>query len=170
MKSKRAVAAIAGATTAVALSIGALIKPWEGRSLTAYPDIVGVWTICDGETKGVKPGMRKTAAECDAMLNVRVERDFYKPLTKCIAGFETKPIGWQASMISLSYNVGVSAACGSTAARFARAGKMVDSCHAATRFNKAGGRVVTGLKNRREFGDKQRMGELELCLASVTGK
>lgn len=170
MKSKRAVAALAGASTAVALSIGALIKPWEGRELVAYKDIVGVWTICDGETKGVKPGMRKTPAECDAMLNVRVERDFYKPLTKCISGFEAKPIGWQASMISLSYNVGVYAACGSTAAKLARAGKMMESCNAATRFNKAGGRVVSGLKKRREFGDAQRMGELELCLASVTGK
>lgn len=170
MKSKRAVAALAGASTAIALSIGALIKPWEGRELVAYKDIVGVWTICDGETKGVKPGMRKTPAECDAMLKVRVEQDFYKPLTKCIPGFEAKPIGWQASMISLSYNVGIYAACGSTAARLAKRGDLIGSCNAATRFNKAGGRVVTGLKNRREFGDKTRMGELELCLTSVGGK
>jgi lysozyme len=55
VKSKRATAAIAGAAGAVALSIAALIKPWEGRELKAYKDIVGVWTICDGETKGVKP-------------------------------------------------------------------------------------------------------------------
>lgn len=169
MASKRAKTVLTGAVSAIALATVTLIQPWEGRELTAYKDIVGVWTICDGETKGVKPGMRKTAAECDAMLNTRVERDFYKPLTKCIAGFEGKPIGWQAMMISLSYNVGVYAACGSTAARFARAGRLIESCHAATRFNKAGGKVVSGLKKRREYGDAQRMGELELCLASVSG-
>lgn len=169
MRSKRAKSALAGAAGAIALATVSLIKPWEGRELVAYKDIVGVWTICDGETKGVRPGMKKTAAECDAMLNTRVEKDFYIPLTKCIAGFEKKPIGWQAMMISLSYNVGVAAACGSTAAKLGRAGKFFDSCFAATRFNKAGGRVVQGLKNRREYGDAQRMGELELCLASIPG-
>lgn len=167
MKSKRAVAAIAGATTAVALSIGALIKPWEGRELKAYKDIVGVWTICDGETKGVKPGMVKTNAECDAMLIARVENDFYKPLTKCIQGYEAKPVSWQASMLSLAYNVGTGAACGSTAARLARAGDLAGSCRAMTRFNRAGGKVIKGLKLRREYGDANRMGELELCLAGL---
>lgn len=166
-RSKRSLAALAGATGVVALSIGALIKPWEGRELKAYRDIVGVWTICDGETKGVKPGMVKTHAECDAMLLRRVENDFYKPLTKCIKGYESAPVSWQASMLSLAYNVGTGAACGSTAARLARAKAWADSCRAMTRFNRAGGRVVKGLKLRREYGDASRMGELELCLAGL---
>lgn len=167
MKSKRAKAAIAGAATAVALSIAALIKPWEGRELKAYKDIVGVWTICDGETKGVKPGMVRTDAECDAMLIARVENDFYRPLTKCIPGYAEKPESWQASMLSLAYNVGAGAACGSTAAGLARVGKLEESCRAMTRFNRAGGKVIKGLKLRREYGDANRMGELELCLAGL---
>lgn len=167
VKSKRAVAAIAGAVTAVGLSVGALIKPWEGRELKAYKDIVGVWTICDGETRGVKPGMVKTGAECDAMLIARVEYDFYRPLTRCIRGYEAAPVSWQASMLSLAYNVGTGAACGSTAAKLARAGRFDESCKAMTRFNRAGGRVVKGLKLRREYGDASRMGELELCLAGL---
>lgn len=166
-RSKRAVAALAGATGVVALAIGSLIKPWEGRELKAYRDIVGVWTICDGETKGVRPGMVKTDAECDAMLLARVENDFYRPLTKCIGRFAEAPISWQASMLSLSYNIGTGAACGSTAARLARAGDYAGSCRAMTRFNRAGGRVVKGLKLRREYGDANRMGELELCLAGL---
>jgi GH24 family phage-related lysozyme (muramidase) len=46
----------------------ATISHWEGRELRAYRDIVGVWTICDGETKGVRPGQTATPAECDSML------------------------------------------------------------------------------------------------------
>ena len=56
---KKAIAAVA----AVALSISALIKPWEGLSLTSYPDIVGVWTACYGETKDIRPGMKFSKAE-----------------------------------------------------------------------------------------------------------
>jgi lysozyme len=70
-------------------------------------------------------------------------------------------------MLSLAYNVGTGAACGSTAARLARAGKFAESCLAMTRFNRAGGRVVKGLKLRREYGDANRMGEFELCQAGL---
>ncbi len=165
--SKRAAKALAGATGAIALAITALIQPWEGRELKAYKDIVGVWTICDGETKGVKPGMVKTNAECDAMLLKRVEHDFYRPLTKCIAGYTGLPLSLQASLLSASYNVGVGAICNSTAARLAKVGDHRGSCEAVTRFNRAGGKVVRGLKLRREFGDASRIDELELCLEGL---
>ncbi|WP_425294892.1 glycoside hydrolase family protein [Neomesorhizobium albiziae] len=52
--SKRARRALIGATGAIALAITTLIQPWEGRELKAHKDIVGVWTICNGETKGVR--------------------------------------------------------------------------------------------------------------------
>lgn len=165
--SKRARNALIGATGAVALAITALIQPWEGRENKAYRDIVGVWTICDGETKGVKPGMVKTDAECDAMLLRRVENDFYRPLTKCIANYTKLPVSLQASLLSAGYNVGTGAICKSTAARLARAGKFREACHAITRFNRAGGKVIRGLKLRREYGDANRIGELELCLEGV---
>lgn len=123
--SRRAAKALAGAAGVVALAITTLIQPWEGRSLTAYRDIVNVWTICDGETKGVKPGMVKTNAERDAMLLKRVENDFYRPLTKCIANYTGLPVSLQASLLSASYNVGVGAICNSTAARLARAEQYI---------------------------------------------
>ncbi len=153
---KKAVAAVA----AVALSIGSLIKPWEGLSLTSYPDIVGVWTACYGETLGIRKGMKFTRAECDEKLLTRVTNDYYVPLTQCIADFDRKPVEWQAAAISVTYNVGVGAACKSTFARLARSGQMKESCHAMTAFNKAGGRVVQGLVNRRNA-------ELKLCLKGV---
>lgn len=166
--SKRARAALAAGLGVVALTATYLASPWEGRENRAYWDRLGkVWTICDGETKGVKPGMWKSDAECKAMLMTRLENDFRKPLQRCIPGFDAAPLGWQAAILDLSYNVGVGAACGSTAARLGRAGQWRASCHAMTRFNRAGGQVVQGLKLRREFGDQSRIGELELCLAGL---
>lgn len=165
--SNRARKALIGATGAVALTITALIQPWEGRELKAYRDIVGVWTICDGETKDVKPGMVKTDAECDAILLARVEKDFYRPLTKCIANYTALPLSLQSSLLSAGYNVGVGAICQSTAARLAREKQYRASCEAVTRFNRAGGRVVRGLKLRREYGDANRIGELELCVSGL---
>ncbi|QKK18663.1 lysozyme [Rhizobium indicum] len=145
---------------AVALSIGTLIKPWEGLSLTSYPDIVGVWTVCHGETLGIRPGMKFTKAECEEKLLTRVTNDYYRPLTQCIADFDRKPVEWQAAAISVTYNIGVGTACKSSFARLARAGKLKESCQAMTLFNRAGGKVVRGLVNRRAA-------ELKLCLKGV---
>lgn len=151
---------VGGVAAAVALSITVLIKPWEGLETEAYPDIVGIWTVCYGETKGVRPGQTFTKAECEDKLLSRVTADYYQPLTRCIAGFDQKPVEWQASSISVAYNIGVSAACKSTAAQLAREGKIRESCQAWTRFNRAGGKVVKGLVNRRAA-------ELQLCLKGV---
>lgn len=168
MKSKRAKAALAGAVGAIALATTALIQPWEGRVLESHWDrYAKIWDICYGETKGITAGMRRTPEQCEEMLNKRVYADFYRPLTKCIAGFDDKPKSWQATTISLAYNVGVGAVCKSTAAKYAREGDYKQSCQAMTRFNRAGGQVVGGLVKRREYGDAQRIGELELCLAGL---
>lgn len=180
---KRAAAAIAAALAAasgvgawlstdrlppaVDLAMTALVRPWEGRELRAYRDMVGVWTICDGDTDNVRPGMVETPSGCDKRLRTRLVRDYYEPLKQCHPGFTDRPVSWQAAMLSLAYNVGVSATCRSTALRLAAAGKLRESCEAATRFNRAGGRVVQGLVNRREMGDAARIGEAELCVSGL---
>lgn len=166
--SKRAKIAIAGATTAVALAVTALIQPWEGRSLVAYRDIVGVLTICDGDTQHIRPGMRVTPEECDRRTWTRVQRDYLAPLEKCIPGFASKPKSWQAASISAAWNIGVAAICKSTAARLAIAGDLRGSCLALTAFIKAGGRTVDGLVKRRGMGDTHRIGEAELCVSGLT--
>ncbi|MGX1786826.1 lysozyme [Bosea sp. NPDC055332] len=166
--SKRAKAALAGAVGAIALATTALIQPWEGLVLKSHWDrYAKIWDICYGETKGITAGMVKTKAECNEMLDNRVHRDFYIPLTKCIADFDDKPLSWRATAISVAYNVGTVATCKSTAAALARQGKYAESCEAFTRFNRAGGQVVTGLVRRRTNGDAERMGELELCKAGL---
>lgn len=168
MASKRAKGALAGAAGAIALATTALIQPWEGLVLKSHWDrYAKIWDICYGETKGVTAGMSRTPEQCDEMLTRRVARDYYVPLTRCIGGFDDKPRSWQAVAISASYNVGVGAICKSTAAELARQGRFRESCEAFTRFNRAGGQVVEGLKRRREYGDAQRIGELELCLEGL---
>jgi GH24 family phage-related lysozyme (muramidase) len=151
----------------VLLASTALVRPWEGRELRAYRDIVGVVTICDGDTENVHMGMVETPAGCDARLQKRLIKDFKPGLQKCIANYDAKPLSWRAMMISLSYNVGTGAACQSRAAAFGRAGEYHDSCIAATAFNKAGGKMVAGLVKRREMGDASRIGEAELCVSGL---
>nr|WP_230368811.1 hypothetical protein [Paludibacterium denitrificans] len=36
-------------------AIIAFTSPWEGERHVAYKDPVGIWTICMGETQGVRP-------------------------------------------------------------------------------------------------------------------
>jgi len=154
----------------VALAVAVLVKPWEGRSLRAYLDTLAkppVWTICDGDTKDVRPGMVETAAGCDRRLASRIVRDYRSKLVACVPNWQAAPLSWRAMMTSLAWNIGVDAACRSTAARLGRAGRWLESCTAATAFNRAGGRMVVGLANRRGMGDASRIGEGELCASGV---
>lgn len=154
----------------MALAVTVLVKPWEGRSLRAYLDTVAkppVWTICDGDTKGVRPGMVETAAGCDRRLASRIVRDYRARLVACVPNWPAAPLSWRAMMTSLAWNIGVDAACRSTAARLGRAGRWLESCTAATAFNRAGGRMVIGLANRRGMGDATRIGEGELCASGL---
>ncbi|KWV42144.1 glycoside hydrolase [Rhizobium altiplani] len=157
---------------AVVLAVDHLIKPWEGLVLKSHWDpYAKIYDICYGETqingKPVTAGMSFSKAECDAMLSARVSRDYYEPLTKCIPDFAMKPVSLQASLTSGAYNFGTSAACRSTAANLARANQYRAACEAQTAFNKAGGKIVNGLVNRREMGDAQRIGEAELCVSGL---
>lgn len=53
----------------------------QGSPLVAFQDQGGVWTICDGITAGVKPGMRVTQEWCDKKLMENIE-SHTKPLDK----------------------------------------------------------------------------------------
>jgi GH24 family phage-related lysozyme (muramidase) len=154
----------------VALAIDTLVTPWEGDALKAYLDTLPKpprWTICQGDTDGVKPGMVETQAGCNKRVATKMERDYRPYLVKCIPGFDQKPLAWRAMMDSLSWNIGWPATCNSTAARLGLAGQYMQSCNAATAFNNAGGRVIVGIVRRREMGDASRIGEGELCVSGL---
>ncbi|MEV4606207.1 lysozyme [Neorhizobium sp. LMR1-1-1.1] len=147
-----------------------IMQPWEGRHLVAYLDTLPtkpVYTICDGDTNNVRKGMVETHAGCDARTAGKLERDYRPHLVKCIANWEKAPLSWRGSMLTLSWNVGVGATCNSTAARLGRQSKWRESCEAATAFNKAGGKTLRGLVNRREMGDATRPGEAEVCVTGL---
>lgn len=187
-RASAAIAAIAAVTIGgyVALSGGekvpddvalamSVAKPWEGRMLRAYPDPAtggAPWTICDGDTQGVKPGMVETPAGCDKR-TARRFLEFRGDLIACVPGFVDKPLSWRGMMLSLSYNIGSGkgkkqgGTCNSTAARLGIAGDYIGSCNAATAFNKANSRVFIGLVKRREMGDATRIGEGELCVSGL---
>lgn len=152
---------------AVVLAAEYIVKDWEGLRLTSYRDMVGVWTVCYGETLGVRAGMRKTKAECEAMLYERLYRDFYLVIVKCAPELAVAPVSVQASMLSGSFNFGVGAWCRSTASRHIRAKSWRPACDAQTMFNRAGGRVVQGLVNRREMGNAHYIGEGEMCVSGL---
>lgn len=118
--------------------------------LTAYLDIVGVATACDGITKGVAIGQRYTEAQCTAML----ERELLAhaaPVMACTPWLSGEGReGPRVAAISLAYNIGVAGWCGSTAARRLSAGNWRGGCDAFLMWTKAGGREVRGLRLRRE--------------------
>jgi lysozyme len=128
--------------------------------LKAYADIVGVWTICDGDTKGVRPGMVETEAGCTA----RLERQLVahaKPVLACVPGLSAAQRQNQlVASVSLAYNIGTTGFCRSTAARRFNAGQWRGGCDAFLMWDKAGGRPVRGLTLRRER-------ERALCLKGL---
>lgn len=127
------------------------VGKWEGLRLKAYRDIVGVLTVCYGETKGVRGGDRYTKAECDAML-ARELISYREGLHRYFSAktlAHRLPVQRDTAFVSLAYNVGVAGAGRSTAVRRLNAGNITGACHAITWWNKAGKRVVRGLTLRR---------------------
>jgi|GEM_PF-1169510 len=166
--SKRAKAALASGLGLVMLTATYLTAPWEGTENDAYWDRLGkVWTVCTGETKGVKKGDTHTDAECRDMLYRTLEKDYRQPLQKCVKNYDDLPLSLQAAMLDAAYNVGAGAICRSTAARRSMAGDLAGACKALTWFNKAGGKTIRGLVLRRETGDATRIGEYELCMTGL---
>lgn len=143
--SRRSVGVLGVGGVALAAAV-TFIGQWEGLRTTAYQDVVGVWTVCYGETKGVQPGDRYSKADCDAML-AREIVSYELALDRCLT--TSVPVGMKIALVSWTYNVGKSAACRSTLVRKANAGDLVGACHELPRWNRAGGRVWRGLTNRR---------------------
>ncbi len=75
----------------------------EGYKEVAYQDSAKVWTICYGETEGVKQGDTATRAECDAQLR--------KSIVKHAQGLAGIPEGIPdvvlIGSLDMAYNIGV---------------------------------------------------------------
>ncbi|TYC50654.1 lysozyme [Rhodobacterales bacterium] len=138
------------------------IEKEEGMRTTAYRDIVGVPTICAGSTRGVRMGMKKTLRECRDLLRREVA-EYREGLHHYFTG-ETKRRRLtperDAAYTSLAFNCGIRAIGKSTATRRLNNGDIAGGCAALGWWNKAGGRVIRGLVNRRKR-------EQALCLKGL---
>lgn len=147
---------------AVLIAAAAFVGPWEGERTEAYLDRIAqppVWTVCYGETKSVQAGDSYTPEQCLTMLQASLA-EYHAQLTACIPALPRQPQGVQVALTSWTYNVGAGAACKSTLAKLANAGDWRGACNQLPRWDKAGGRVVRGLTNRRAA-------EQRLCLDSL---
>ncbi|MEN9924734.1 MAG: hypothetical protein RL268_860, partial [Pseudomonadota bacterium] len=132
MRTRHKVAGGAAVSAAVISLAAAVIQPWEGRELRAYRDIVGVWTICDGDTANVRPGQVATEAECDTRLARQVQTHA-TGLQACLT--RALPVKTEAAFVSWTYNVGVGAACKSTLVRKVNAGDLRGACNELLKWN-----------------------------------
>ncbi|MFY0309645.1 lysozyme [Leisingera sp. D0M16] len=154
--SRRSVGVLGAGGVALAAAV-TFVGQWEGLRTSAYQDLVGVWTVCYGKTKGVQPGDSYTKAECDQMLAQEIGR-YEAALDRCLTA--DVPVGMKIALVSWTYNVGPGAACRSTLVRKANAGDLVGACQELPRWNRAGGQVWQGLTNRR-------LSERNMCLEAV---
>lgn len=147
-------------TTSAALMAMAVasIGAWEGMRQSAYWDAYGrVWTVCYGETRGVKKGDWYTKEECDEMFGHALV-DFERRAMRCLVdgGNRIPDKSYMAIVVDLPYNIGVGGFCKSSvrtyANRYMTSGNMSDlaeACHRLKRYVKSGGKTVKGLVNRR---------------------
>lgn len=157
MAVKKSAVATGGVAAALILAIP-FVGKWEGKSNDPYKDIVGVQTVCYGETR--IPMKRYTDEECASMLRFAIENDFMQPVLKSTPTLSNRPHELAAAT-SLSYNIGLANYNKSTARRKFLENKFIEGCLAFRPWDKVtrlGKKIVSrGLANRRKD-------EIKLCL------
>lgn len=150
LKGKIAAAVLTAAVTVIGI--------WEGRSLVAYMDPVGIPTICDGYTHGVKMGDVATPKQCDQL----TRQEAAKALAVVDGSVDRQlPAGVRVALTSFVYNVGAGNYQRSTLLRKLRAGDYVGACNELPKWVYAGGRKLRGLERRRQA-------EKEICLSGLS--
>jgi lysozyme len=128
-----------------------LIKIFEGLRLKAYKDPVGILTIGYGHTYAagapeVKLGMVITREEAEAMLR----RDlvmYEKAVADAVKVALTS--NQNSACVSLCYNIGPGNFKKSSVLRFINQGRFDDAADAFLLWNRAGGKILSGLVKRR---------------------
>lgn len=143
----------------IAVAAMTLVAFWEGCQLSAYPDPATKgepWTICYGETAGVKKGDMRVLEQCKAGLKKGLNN--YGDQVEACAKDLTD--GAFIAFTSLAWNIGPTAFCKSSAARLWNAGKRKEACDAMLLWNMAAGVPMRGLTRRRT-------NEREWCLQGI---
>lgn len=129
----------------------ALVKRWEGCYLTAYLDPVGVWTIGYGTTDAdksitgttIKRGLKISQATADEWLRESLNRKYLPKVLKYDSKYDFNQNQLDA-LVSFAYNIG---SIDQLTANGTRSISQI-SAHIPA-YNKAGGKVFTGLVRRR---------------------
>ena len=126
----------------------ALTEQFEGCSLNAYQDQVGVWTIGYGHTGAdVYAGLTITLAQAQALLlsDVAASASFVNLAV-------TVPLVQDEfdALVVFVFNLGRGAFAGSTLLRDLNAGNFTAAAGQFDLWDNAGGQVVAGLLRRRE--------------------
>jgi lysozyme len=156
---------IAAATITAALLIACpFIGTHEGDKLSAYEDVVGVWTICGGVT-GTHAGVKMTEQQCTDLTNSTIGHFMTKVASLIKVNVSPKLL---AAHTSFSYNIGIEGYKRSKTLSLTNSGRLADGCRAMRHWVIAGGKDCTikangcyGLVNRRKD-------EINLCLSGVT--
>lgn len=136
--------------SASALSISlagiAFIQSEEGTEYEAYLDSAHVPTICTGSTRNVFLGQHATLEECEERL---VQDTTYAG--KAIGRLVQVKLTQQQydALVSFVFNVGPGAFAKSTMLKRINEGQCYAAGAEFKRWNKAGGKVLKGLTNRR---------------------
>lgn len=123
------------------------LKQWEGCRLVAYRDSGGVWTIGYGHTGlDVYSGMKISQERADRLLAsdlLRFERAVNEAVKVALSDNQ------YGALVSFAFNVGVDAFKKSTLLRKLNRGEYSAVPGELARWNKAGGKTLAGLVNRR---------------------
>lgn len=123
-----------------------LVKRFEGCKLRAYTCPAGVLTIGYGSTgPHVKPGMVITQQQADELLRSDLRRFEDYVAEHCAPASDNQ----FAALVSFAFNVGEGALAKSTLRRCHMAKDYEGAAKQFARWNKAGGKVLKGLVNRR---------------------
>lgn len=138
--------AIASLSLSAAALVGMALH--EGYRPVAYlPTPNDVQTIGFGTTEGVKPGDKITPER--ALMRLLGDANKFEQAVKRCADVPLFQHEFDA-YVSLTYNIGSGAFCGSTLVRKLKAGDYEGACKEILRWDKQAGRVLPGLTKRRQ--------------------
>lgn len=149
---------IALGTSASIAVAGVFVANWEGKRNLAYQDIVGVWTICYGQTANVKANQYKTDKECEKDLADELTKYNKQMLSQVKVTLTTQE---EIAYTSFVWNVGITNFKNSTLLKKLNSGYHYQACEELLKWNKAGGKVVNGLVNRRKEEHQTCLGKNE---------
>ena len=151
---------VAGGLAGALLLATTLIGEFEGKSNDPYRDIVGVPTVCYGETR--VPMRHYTDEECSSMLS-KAAGEFQKEVLEVTPVLVSHPYQLAAAT-SLAYNIGITNYKKSSARTYFNSGNFREACLRFAPWNKVKKNGV--LKESRGLANR-RSKETSVCLKGL---